>query len=349
MKFTAQQIATFLQGEVVGDPNISVGEFAKIEEGREGCLSFLANPKYEEYIYTTQSSIVLVNTDFEPSKEVNATLIKVENAYASLAQLLQLAESVKPKKTGISSLAYISSSAKIGENAYIAPYVYIGENTIIGDNAFIETHSFVGDNARIGDNAILGVGVKIMHSCVIGNHFTAQPGAIVGADGFGFAPSNGVYAKIPQVGNVVVEDYVEIGCNTTIDRATMGSTVIRKGTKLDNLIQVAHNVEIGENCVFAAQVGIAGSTKVGNNCMFGGQVGIAGHLHIGDNVKLGAQSGVMHNVPSGETWLGYPAQKSGTFMRGHASTMRLPELMKTVQTLQKELNVLKQRLEEKES
>lgn len=345
MKFTAQQIAAFLQGEVIGNPEASVSEFAKIEEGREGCLSFLANPKYEEYIYTTKSSIVLVNKDFEPAKELAVTLIKVENAYASLAQLLQLAESVKPKKTGVSSLAYIASSAEIGENAYIAPFAYIGENSKIGEGARIDAHSFIGDNVRIGNNVSVGVGVKIMDGCVIGDNFTAQPGAVIGADGFGFAPSNGEYTKIPQVGNVVIEDNVEVGANTTIDRATMGSTYIRKGTKLDNLIQVAHNVDLGENNVFAAQVGIAGSTKIGSNCMFGGQVGIAGHLQIGDNVKLGAQSGVMSNIPAGETWVGYPATKSTVFMRGHASAMRLPDLMKTVQTLQKELNELKNKLQ----
>lgn len=345
MKFTAQQIAAFLQGEVVGNPDASVSEFAKIEEGREGCLSFLANPKYEDYIYTTRSSIVLVNKDFEPVKELSTTLIKVENAYASLAQLLQLAESVKPKKTGVSSLAYIASSAEVGENAYIAPFAYIGENTKIGEGARIDAHSFIGDNVQIGKNASVGVGVKIMDGCVIGDNFTAQPGAVIGADGFGFAPSDGTYTKIPQVGNVIIEDNVEIGANTTIDRATMGSTNIRRGTKLDNLIQVAHNVDLGENNVFAAQVGIAGSTKVGNNCMFGGQVGIAGHLQIGDNVKLGAQSGVMSNVPAGETWVGYPATKSTVFMRGHASAMRLPDLMRTVQSLQKELNELKNKIQ----
>lgn len=344
MKFTAQQIAAFLQGEVIGNPEASVSEFAKIEEGREGCLSFLANPKYEEYIYTTESSIVLVNKDFIPAKELKTTLIKVENAYASLAQLLQLAESVKPKKQGISSLAFIAPTAVIGENAYIAPFAYVGENSKIGDGVRIDAHAFIGDHVSIGENAYIGVGVKIMDGCVIGNNFTAQPGAVIGADGFGFAPSDGQYKKIPQVGNVLIEDNVEIGANTTIDRATMGSTFIRKGTKLDNLIQVAHNVDLGENNVFAAQVGIAGSTKVGSNCMFGGQVGIAGHLQIGNNVKLGAQSGVMNNVPDGETWLGYPATKSSVFMRGHASAMRLPALMKTVQNLQKELDELKKEI-----
>ncbi|MGL5014645.1 MAG: UDP-3-O-(3-hydroxymyristoyl)glucosamine N-acyltransferase [Bacteroidales bacterium] len=343
MKFTAQQIAAFIGGEVVGDPDVAVSDFTKIEEGRPGALSFLANPKYEEYIYSTESSIVLVNSSFIPSKEIKATLIKVENAYASLAKLLQLSESVKPRKSGVHNTAIISESARIGSGAYIGPYVVIGDNSVVGANAYIDAHCFIGDFVSIGDNLKLHSGVKIMDATVIGNNFSAQAGAVVGSDGFGFAPTtDGVYDKIPQVGNVKIEDDVEIGANSTIDRATMGSTIIGRGTKLDNHVQIAHNVEVGKNCVIAALVGIAGSVKVGDGCMFGGQAGIAGHLKIGDNVKLGAQTGVMNNIPNGETWIGFPAVRSTTFMRSHALSIRLPEINRTVTKLQKEIEILKQ-------
>lgn len=340
MKFTAQQIATFIGGEVIGDPNVSVSDFAKIEEGKPGYLSFLANPKYEDYLYTTQSSIVLVNTDFNPSKPVETTLIKVENAYAALAQLLQLSQSVKPKKKGVHATAIIADSATVGEGAFIGPYVVVGEMSCIGSEAHIEAHCFIGDDVQIGNNCHLHAGVKIIEGGRIGDRFTAQAGAIVGSDGFGFAPINGEYSKIPQVGNVVIEDDVEVGANSTIDRATMGSTIIRRGTKLDNHVQIAHNVEIGENCVIAALVGIAGSTKIGNNCMFGGQSGVIGHLRVGNDVKLGAQTGVMNNIPDGETWVGFPAQRSTSFMRAHALSKRLPELNSTISKLEKEVKTL---------
>ncbi|MGL4994093.1 MAG: UDP-3-O-(3-hydroxymyristoyl)glucosamine N-acyltransferase [Bacteroidales bacterium] len=342
MKFTAQQIAAFIGGEVVGDPNVAVSDFTKIEEGRAGALSFLSNPKYEEYLYTTESSIVLVNSSFVPSKDVKATMIKVENAYASLAKLLQLAESVKPRKIGVHKTAIIAESAKIGNGAYIGPYVVIGENSVIGENAFIEAHSFIGDFVSIGDSPRLHAGVKILDGTVIGNNFFAQAGAVVGSDGFGFAPTtDGVYDKIPQVGNVRIEDDVEIGANATIDRATMGSTVIGRGTKLDNHVQIAHNVEVGKNCVIAALVGVAGSVKIGDNCMFGGQAGIAGHLKIGNNVKLGAQTGVMNDIPDGETWMGFPARRSTSFLRSQALLGKFPEINRTISRLEKEIDTIK--------
>ena len=292
MEFSAKQIADFIQGEVVGDENATVQTFAKIEEGMPGAISFLANPKYASYLYETQSSIVLVNKDFEPEKEVKTTLIKVNNAYESVAKLLTLYEMSKPKKTGIDPLASIASSAQIGENVYIAPYAVIGEGVVIGNNTQIHANAVIGDNAKVGNNCIIYPNATVYHECRIGNNVILHAGSVIGADGFGHAPAADGYEKIPQIGIVIIEDNVEVGANTCIDRATMGATIIRKGVKLDNIIQVAHNVEVGSNTVMASQCGIAGSTKIGEWCMFGGQVGVAGHSKIGDRLNVGAQTGL---------------------------------------------------------
>lgn len=342
MEFSAQQIADFLKGEVVGDPEVCVSNFSKIEEGTPGTLTFLANAKYTHYIYDTNASIVLVNRDFLPESEIKATLIKVDNAYACLANLLKLVESAKPQKHGKSSMAYIASSAKVEDDLYIGAFAYVGEQSVIGKNVKIYPQVYVGDHVKIGDNTILYPGVRIYDGCCVGNNCTIHAGAVLGADGFGFAPGPNGYEKIPQIGIVTIEDNVEIGANTTIDRATMGSTLVKQGVKLDNLIQVAHNVEIGENTVMAAQVGIAGSTKVGANCMMGGQVGIAGHIHIGDKSSLGAQTGVNTNVPAGSIYLGSPAMNAKDMAKSHVVYKRLPELYKTLNALQRQVEELKQ-------
>jgi UDP-3-O-[3-hydroxymyristoyl] glucosamine N-acyltransferase len=297
MKFKASVIAGFLKGSIEGDPEVEVNDISKIEEGRPGTLSFLANPKYEKFIYETRSSIVLVNNDFKPEKPINATIIRVENAYEAFASLLDLYQQSKPRKTGIHKLASIHEGVTLGNDLYIGDYAVIGSNSVIGDNTKIYPQVYIGDNVKIGENTTIYPGVKIYEDTVIGSGCVIHAGAVIGADGFGFAPQEGNnYRKVPQIGNVIIEDNVEIGSNTTIDRATMGSTIIRKGVKLDNLIQVAHNVEIGENTVIAAQTGIAGSTKIGKDCMLAGQVGIIGHLTIADKVKIAAQSGVMNDV-----------------------------------------------------
>lgn len=288
MEFSAKQIAEFIQGTVVGDENATVHTFAKIEEGIPGSISFLSNPKYLHYIYDTKASIVLVNKDFTPEQEVKTTLIKVDNAYESLAKLLTLYEMSKPKKTGIDSLAYIAPTAKIGKEVYIAPFAYIGEGAVIGDNTAIYPHATIGENAQIGNNCILYPNVTVYHDCRIGNQCILHAGSVIGADGFGFAPSPEGYEKIPQIGIVIIEDNVEVGANTCIDRSTMGATIVHKGVKLDNLIQIAHNVEVGSHTVMSSQVGIAGSTKIGEWCMFGGQVGVAGHIKVSNRVSVGA-------------------------------------------------------------
>jgi UDP-3-O-[3-hydroxymyristoyl] glucosamine N-acyltransferase len=346
MEFTAQQIADFLQGEIQGDPSVKVSDFSKIEEGKPGTLSFLSNPKYTQYIYDCQASIVLVNKDFIPEKEIMSTLIRVDDAYKSLATLLTLVDQTKSKKTGISPLAFISDSAKIGENAYIAAFVYVGDNVIIEKDSMIHAHCCIEDDAKIGVNATLFSGVKIYNNCVIGNNCILHSGSVVGSDGFGFAPTeDGSYKKIPQMGNVVLEDDVEIGANTVIDRATMGSTIIRKGVKIDNLVQIAHNVEVGNNTVIAAQTGISGSTKLGKQCVLAGQVGIAGHLHIADGTIFGAQTGVPNSVKKPNQVLqGYPAVPVMTFHRASVVYKNLPELQKTVYELQKKIQELENKI-----
>ena len=339
MEFDAATIAGFLKGEIEGDPKIKVNTIAKIEEGRPGALSFLANPKYEQYIYSTASSIVLVNKSFVPSSKVSATMIRVENAYEAFASLLQLVDKARPRKKGIHPTAIIEEGAKIGTDVYIGPYAYIGDNSIVGDGSSIYPHVYIGDNARIGKNCSLYHRVTIYHECVLGDGCIVHAGSVIGSDGFGFAPqSENEFMKIPQLGNVILEDHVEIGANTTIDRATMGSTVIRKGVKLDNLIQIGHNVEIGENTVMAAQTGISGSTKIGRNCMLGGQVGIAGHLKIANGTKIGAQAGLMGNIKEENTaLLGSPAMELKSFLRSSVVIKNLPEMKSRLDKIEKDI------------
>ena len=344
MKFSAKQIAEFIQGTIVGDENATVHTFAKIEEGIPGAISFLSNPKYTSYIYDTQSSIVLVNKDFEPEREVKATLIKVDNAYESLAKLMTLYEQSHPKRTGIDPLAYVAPTAKIGDNVYLAPFACVGDNAEIGDNTELHPHATVGRNAKVGNNCILYTNSNVYHDCIVGNNCILHSGSVIGADGFGFAPTPNGYDKIPQIGIAILEDDVEIGANTCVDRATMGATIIRKGVKLDNLIQVAHNVEIGSNTVIASQTGIAGSTKVGEWCMFGGQVGIAGHIKIGDKVNLGAQSGVPGSIKSGQSLIGTPPIEMKNFFKSSAVFKKLPERYMELNNLKKELEELKKQL-----
>ena len=341
MKFTAKQIASFINGEVIGNENAEVYTFAKIEEGTAGALSFLANPKYTEYIYTTNSSVVLVNKDFEANGDIKATLIKVDNAYESLAKLMTMYEASKPKKQGISSLASISPTAKVGENCYIAPFAVIGDGCEIGDGCYIHDGVSVGDGAKVGNNCILYAHVTVYHDCRIGNNCILHSGCVIGADGFGFAPTANGYEKIPQTGIVVIEDNVEIGANTCIDRATMGSTVVHSGVKLDNLIQIAHNDEIGSHTVMASQAGIAGSAKIGEWCMIGGQAGVSGHCKMGDRTIVGAQCGIIGSRKGGETLLGSPAMDAKEFIRASAYLKKLPDLDKKVKELMKEIEALK--------
>ena len=344
MEFSAKQIAEFIQGEVVGDENATVHTFAKIEEGVPGAISFLSNPKYTPHLYDTKSSIVLINKDFEIEHEVKTTLIKVDNAYECLAKLLNLYEMSKPKKQGIDALAFISPSAKIGENVYIGAFAYIGENAVIGNNTRIYPHSYVGDHAKVGDNCLLYSNVNVYHDCRIGNDCTLHSGVVIGADGFGFAPTEHGYDKIPQIGIVILEDKVEIGANTCVDRATMGATIVHTGVKLDNLVQVAHNDEIGANTVMAAQTGIAGSTKIGEWCMFGGQVGIAGHIKIGNHVNLGAQSGVPGSIKDNSQLIGTPPMELKPYFRKAAVERRLPDMYREINDLKKEIENLKNQL-----
>jgi UDP-3-O-[3-hydroxymyristoyl] glucosamine N-acyltransferase len=343
MEFTAAIIAGFLKGDIEGDPEVKVNTIAKIEEGHPGALSFLANPKYENHIYSTQSSIVLVNRSFVPSSVINATLIKVDNAYESFASLLRLVDQARPRKKGIHPSAVIEPSAKVGPDVYIGPFAYIGENVIMGEGCSVFPNVYVGDNVSVGKNCILNPGVTIYHECVIGDNCIIHAGTVIGSDGFGFAPqSENEYSKIPQLGNVVLEDNVEIGANVTIDRATMGSTIIRKGVKLDNLIQIGHNVEIGENTVMAAQVGVAGSSKVGKNCMFGGQAGVAGHIRVAHGTKIGAQAGIGGDVKEENTVIiGSPAFDFKTFMKSSVVFRKLPDLKNRVDKIEKDIESLK--------
>lgn len=344
MEFTAKKIAEYLHGEVIGNENASVHTFAKIEEGTPGAISFLSNPKYTHYLYTTESSIVLINKDLPLEEEVKATLIRVDNAYESLARLLQMYEASKPKKTGISTMAFIAPTAKIGKDVYIAPFVYIGEHTEIGDRTCLYSHVTVENGSRIGTDCTLYPGVSIYHDCRIGNRCILHSGAVVGSDGFGFAPTEKGYDKIPQIGIVQIEDDVEIGANTCIDRATMGTTIIHSGAKLDNLVQIAHNDKIGSHTVMAAQCGIAGSTEIGEWCMFGGQVGVAGHSKIGDRVSLGAQSGVPGSLRAGSTLIGSPPIDPKLFARCSVIYKKLPDMYTQISELQKEIEQLKEQI-----
>lgn len=344
MEFTAEQIANVIGGRVEGNKDAKVHTFAKIEEGTEGAISFLSNPKYTHYLYNTKSSIVIVNEDLELEKDVDATLIRVKNAYESIAKLLQIYEASKPKKTGVAPQAYIAPSAKLGNNCYVGPFAYVGEGAEIGDGCQIYPHAVIGDNVKVGTNCIFYPNTTIYQGCKIGNNVTIHAGSVIGADGFGFAPGADGYDKIPQIGIVVIEDNVEIGANTCVDRSTMGATVIHKGVKLDNLVQVAHNVEIGENTIMSAQVGIAGSTKVGSWCMFGGQVGLAGHITIGDKTFLGAQSGVPGSLKGGEELIGTPPMNPRAYFKSQAIFRRLPDMYKDLNDAKKKIEELNEKI-----
>ena len=339
MEFSAKQIADLLEGEIEGKSDVIVNNISKIEEGKVGTLAFLANPKYTPYIYTTKASIVLVNKSFKAEKPISATLIRVKDAYQAFASLLEIYQQYKNNKVGISDKATIEASAKIGEDVYIGTGVYIGENVVIGNYTKIYPNSYIGDNTIIGEEVTIFSGVNIYSDIIIGNSCTLHSGVVIGSDGFGFAPQNDAeFKKVPQIGNVIIEDNVEIGANTTIDRATIGSTIIRKGVKLDNLIQVAHNVEIGENTVIAAQTGIAGSTKIGKNCMIGGQVAIAGHITVANNVKAGARTGIAQAVKKeGVILQGIPAMEIRSFYRSSAVFKILPEMKRQLDKLSKKI------------
>ena len=339
MKFTARQIADVIQGRIEGDPEVTVSRLSKIEEGEPGTISFLANPKYTHYIYSTGASVVIVNDSFRPEHPLDCTLIRVEDAYSAFARLLEVYNQIKSDKRGISPHASIAASTTIGEGAYVGEFSCIGENVKIGANVRIHPQVFIGDNAVIGDNTTLHPGVRVYSDIIIGNNCTVHSGVVIGSDGFGFAPqSDNNYKKIAQIGNVIIEDDVEIGANTTIDRATLGSTIIRRGVKLDNLIQIAHNVEIGENTVIAAQTGISGSTKIGRNCMIAGQVGITGHLVIGNEVKIGAQSGISTNLKDGTTVLGSPAFDIVKYRKSYVLFRNLPGIADRLNELERKIN-----------
>ena len=338
MKFTAYQIAGILEGDIEGNPEVEVFKLSKIEEGTEGSLTFLANPKYTSYIYSTKASVTIVNKTFVAEENLSTTLIKVDDAYKSFSKLLEYYNQVKLNKTGIDKPVFISESAEYGENIYIGAFTYIGDNVSIGNNVKIYPNVYIGDNVKIADNVIVFAGAKIYSETVIGNNCVIHSGSIIGADGFGFAPNEkGEYQKVPQTGNVIVEDNVDIGAGTTIDRATLGSTIIRKGVKLDNQIQIAHNVEIDENTVIAAQTGIAGSTKIGKNCMIGGQVGIVGHIVIGDRVRIQAQSGIGRNVKNDEVLQGSPALNYGDYNKSYVYFKNLPKLANSIQNIEKKI------------
>lgn len=340
MEITAQQLAAMVNGTVDGDCNVVINNYAKIEEAEAGCLTFLANPKYTHFIYQTKASAVLVHKDFVPEQEVKATLIRVDDPYVTLATLLNYVNSIMaPKPVGVEQPSFVSEGVELGEGAYVGAFAYIGKGVKMGKNVKIYPQVYVGDNVELGDDITLYPGVKIYHGCKIGNRCMIHAGTIIGSDGFGQAPqADGTFQKIAQVGIVIIEDDVEIGANTTIDRATMGATVIKRGVKLDNLIQIAHNVEIGENTVMAAQVGIAGSTKIGKNNMFGGQVGVAGHITVGDNNGIGAQSGIPNSVGSNQRIIGSPAIPALEFARQCVYMKRLGEMVSDIKTLKKEIN-----------
>ena len=344
MEFTAKQIAEMIGGRVEGNEQTAVNSFAKIEEGKPGAISFLSNPKYTHYLYDTQSSVVLINEDVELEKPVVATLIRVKNAYESVARLLQLYESMKPRKMGVEPHAYISEKAIIGKDVYIGAFACIGDGAVIGDGTQIYSHTVIGDGVTIGEKCTIFPNVTIYQGCKLGNNVTIHAGSVIGADGFGFAPSTEGYDKIPQIGIVVIEDNVEIGANTCIDRSTMGQTVIRKGVKLDNLIQVAHNCEVGENTVMSAQVGLAGSTKIGAWCMVGGQAGFSGHIHVADKTFVGAQAGVIGNTKgNGEQLIGAPAVNPKMYFKARALDAKLPEMYRQIAQLQREIDELKKK------
>ncbi len=337
MQFTAHELGLMLGGTVEGDPAIVVNQLAKIEEAKPGSLSFLANPKYEQYLYTTNASVVIINNDQVLTEPLKVTLIRVENAYTAFSLLLEKYNTLKSNKTGIEQPCFIHPTAIIGENVYVGAFVYVGPNVKIGNNSKVYPTTYIADDVIIGENVTLFPGVKVYFDCKIGNNVIIHSGTIIGSDGFGFAPAgDGTYTKISQIGNVIIEDDVEIGANTTVDRATIGSTIIRKGVKLDNLIQVAHNVEIMENTVVAAQTGISGSTKIGENCIIGGQVGIVGHINIARGTQIQAQSGISRSlVIEGKKWAGSPAVAYQDNLRSQVVINRLPALEKKINELEK--------------
>lgn len=337
MKFTAKQIADILDGDIVGNPDVEVNKLSKIEEGKEGSLTFLSNPKYTSHIYDTQASICIVNKNFEKSQDISTTLIKVEDSYEAFSKLLEVYNQIKLDKKGIETPSSISDTAKLGENIYIGAFTYIGEDVVLGDNVKIYPNVYIGDNVTIGNGVTIFAGSKIYSETQIGNHCTLHSGVIIGADGFGFMPSeNGEYSKIPQIGNVIIEDFVDIGAATTIDRATLGSTIIRKGVKLDNQIQIAHNVEIGEHTAIAAQTGVAGSSKIGKNCLIGGQVGIAGHIKIGNRVKIQAQTGVGRNIKDDEAIQGSPAFGYSDFNKSYVHFRNFQKIVSRIDHIEKQ-------------
>ena len=343
MKFNAEQIAGLINGEIQGDSTAEVETLAKIEEGRPGALSFLANPKYEEYIYTTRSSICIVNETFTPTKPIpdTLTLIKVEDAYSCFAKLLEMYDTMHKQKARIESPSFIDPSAQMGENIYLGAFSYIGANVKVGDNVEIYPNVTIGANVEIGEGTVLYPGVSIYRDCIVGKNCMIHSGAVIGADGFGFAPDkNGQFQKIPQIGNVIIEDNVDVGANSAIDRATMGSTIVRKGTKIDNLVQIGHNVEIGTNTAMAAHVGIAGSTKIGNNVLIGGQVGMAGHIKIGDGARIAAQSGVSGTLKDGKTVMGSPAFDSMEFKKSYLGFRRLPQISDRLKAVEDKIKSL---------
>jgi len=344
MNFTAALIAEFLKGSVEGNPEATVSDISKIEEGKPGTLSFLANPKYEKFIYDTQSTIVIVNADFQPQKDISATLVRVKNAYESFAALLRLYEQSKPRKSGISKMASISETASLGKELYVGDFTVISGNASIGDGVQLYPQVYVGDHVKIGEGTILHPGVKVYEGCEIGANCVIHAGAVIGADGFGFAPNqDNNFEKVPQVGKVIMEDHVEIGANTTVDRATMGATILRKGVKLDNLVMIAHNVEVDENTVIAAQSGISGSTKVGKNCMFGGQVGLIGHINIASGVKIAAQSGITKDIKEeGIVIQGSPAFEFGPYQRSYLLFRNLPKIREQINELERKVAGLTQ-------
>ncbi len=348
MQFPAAQIALLVNGKTEGDASVSVNSFGKIEEAVEGQLSFFANPKYEEYLYSTRASVIIINDNFELKHPVSATLIRVPDAYSAFATLLSKYQEIKQQSlAGVQQPVYIAPTASYGQQVFIGAFAYLGEQVKVGNNTKIYPNVFLGDNVVVGDNCVLHPGVKIYNDCVIGNQVIIHGGTIIGSDGFGFAPqADGSFKKVPQIGNVVVEDNVEIGSNTTIDRATIGSTIIKSGAKLDNLIQVAHNVEIGHSTVIAAQAGISGSTKIGNGVMIGGQAGIVGHIHLGDGAKVNAQSGVSKSIEPGKAVTGSPAYDYTAALRSQAVSRKLPDLEKRIKELEA---LVKQLLSEKTS
>lgn len=348
MTFPAAQIALIINGKIEGDPNVAVASFGKIEEAKPGQLTFLANPKYEDYLYTTGASVIIINDAFVTREPVKATLIRVADAYSAFATLLSKYQEIAQQQlSGIQQPVHIEKTAVYGKNVFIGAFAYIGENVTIGDNTKIYPNVFIGNNVSVGNNSIIHPGVKIYHDCKLGNHITVHAGTVIGSDGFGFAPqADGSFKKVPQIGNVVVEDHVEIGANVTIDRATIGSTLIKSGTKLDNLIQIGHNVEIGNSTVIAAQTGVSGSTKIGKGVMIGGQAGIVGHIQIGDGAKINAQSGVSKSIDPGKAVTGSPAYDYTAALRSQAVNRKLPELEKRVKELEA---LIKQLLAEKSS